>query len=466
MRIWLLLLTACAARPPAPLTPPAAQARAEYVVAIDAELEQLTVDLCFPSTVPARLIPGTPLGAERVRVVARAGPKVEQTLTIEAGGVSLAGWPPGSCLRFEAEAAALEAASGERFGTSDARFLWPALWLWRPAAPPLDWSATLRFDLPPGVKVSAPWPADGEGVRTLNRSVLTTRARVVVGRFPQWIEEVAGSRLEVSAVGSLPAPSVLGPWVRASATGVAAIFGRFPRPEAQVLLIGEPGRGVIFGAALRGGGPAVSLWVGTRSTAEDLRKDWTLSHELFHLGMPWVPVEAAWFAEGITQYYSHIAQARAGSISAEVAWAELVDGFSRGRGSSRGQSVLAESEAMGQRLNYWWVYWGGAAWALGLDVALRQRGRSLDEVLRHWNRHPCCDAPMSVAALLAEGDRLVGEPTFSLKSLQAPDFPEVSSILAWLGVGERPGALTLDPDARGAGVAGAIMGMESPARAR
>ena len=468
------LLAACAGRPLVPPGPPAAGT--DYTIELDPTLDQLTVTLCFRAPPPSRLIPGTAAGATLMSAVALLQPgRAPRPLTLRAGGLDLGSEVGvGDCVRWTGDARAVSAASEPRQSAwaGDSRFLWPALWLWRPQRPAPDWAATVRFQLPPDVVVSSAWTPDDTGRYGLEVSVLQTRGRVVVGRFPQWIQEVDGSKLEVSAVGLLPDRAVLEPWVQAAAAGVAAIYGGFPRPRAQVVLLGAWGRSVVFGEAQRGGGPGVTLWVGQGATPATLKADWTLAHELFHLGLPRVAQGDAWFAEGVTQYYTHIAQARAGVLSLDEAWSELHDGFMRGRGSDAGESVWAESQALDRRHNYWWVYWGGAAWALRLDLALRAQGHSLDEVVRHWQRHPCCLPARPAEALLAEADALVGAAVATplvTTLLRAPEFPDLSAAYAFLGldVVDRS-TVRLSPAAPGAAEARAIMGavVETPPKAR
>lgn len=433
----LLLLPALACAGPAPR--PAAGP--DYRVHVDAGLRAVTVERCFTGDVPAAWMPGVPAGAALPRILRVRAGAPDAPLALDDDVLPLAGHVrAGDCVRLVFDAAVLARASRQG-GAADALVLWPALWLWRSTQPGPDWQATLRFDLPPGVVASAPWPADAAGTRTLGVGALRTPSRVAIGRFPLWIEDVAGARIEVAAVGGAPDRATLGPWVRGAAEGVAAVYGGFPRPHAQVVLMGQGGRGVSFGEAQRGGGPSVTLWVGGASTPEDLRTDWTLSHELFHLGMPPIDRRDAWLSEGVTQYYTHLCQARAGVVSPLEAWADLHDGLERGRASDGGWSVEAESDALRQRHAYWWVYWGGAAWALELDVALRRRGDALDRVLRHWQRHPCCDGTLWRGdALLAEADAFLGTPLaapLKARLLTQPGFPDVDATRTALGLRTR-----------------------------
>jgi predicted metalloprotease with PDZ domain len=56
--------------------------------------------------------------------------------------------------------------------------------------------------------------------------------------------------------------------------------------------------------------------------ADDLRADWVLAHELFHLGVPSMP-GGAWLDEGLATYYEPVLRTRAGLVSEMATWTEL-----------------------------------------------------------------------------------------------------------------------------------------------
>jgi hypothetical protein len=166
-------------------------------------------------------------------------------------------------------------------------------------------------------------------------------------------------------------------WVARSAAIVADYYRGFPVERALVLLLPVPSRaGVVFGRVIGGGGGAVMLQLGERTTPEQAYDAWILVHELLHLGQPFLR-NGFWLMEGIATYAEPVLRARAGWLTPEEVWEEFGRGMPRGvDGVSR--QGLANVSSRG-------VYWGGALLMLLADIEIqRQTGgqRGLEHCLR------------------------------------------------------------------------------------
>jgi hypothetical protein len=207
----------------------------------------------------------------------------------------------------------------------------------------------------------------------------------------------------------------------------------------QVLLVPtRSGDDVGFGMAMRGGGPTVVLLVGSDATDEHLLGEWVLTHELSHLLLPQVRREDAWLSEGMASYYQNVLRARAGTLTDEEAWGSLVDGFDRGRAAASSLPLGEASARMGRDFAFLHVYWGGAAVLLQLDVALRQRGSSLDAVLaaaraRYPHDRGTLDARLLVRAMAEVAPAGVDVAALVDTGLARP-FLDVDPLLSSLGV--------------------------------
>ncbi len=299
-------------------------------------------------------------------------------------------------------------------------------------------SGILRLHLPPGVQASVPWRPIGPGLYEVPSSTFHAEGRAVFGRFEQRLLEVSGASFDVVSLGRAPAEAADG-LLRDAALGVATLFGgRFPRDRVQALVFSRPGRRVGFGMASRGGGPAVVVTLGEEAAYEEVRADWTVMHEIAHLAMPRLAPGHAWLGEGLATYYQWVLLGRIGRVGPERAWSKLHDGFRRGARTGTDRPLEAESRDMGQTHAYWRVYWAGAAWALRADVELRRRGRSLDEVVRHW-RACCPDERTRWHALpvLHRADEWLGEPLLvplAKRQLGARGFPDLLDLYRALGL--------------------------------
>lgn len=466
-RMWrtpalLLLLTACGAVPAAPAPP-----EWGYHARVDEQVRTLVLDACFAGQPPERLIPGEPRGRALVERVERVRDGTASVLTPGEDGLWLAGAAPGDCVRFTFDLAALTEATGGRggaLGLDPHRYTAPTLWLWRPATLTRSTNVPIRFELPPGVEVSAPWRRVGPHTWRLDWAAFKFWSRVAIGRFPvRKVPLATGDVMEVASIG----PSVragddaVDAWARDAGEGAMRIYGHLPAPRIQFLAVAGPGEGVGLGTSWRGG-VGVSILVGRDTGAEGLRRDWTAAHEVLHLGMPHVQRPDAWFYEGVVTYYTYVARARIGRISEQEAWAALHDGFGRGAATGTDRTLREESRDMHRTYAYWRVYWGGAAWALLADVALRRRGRSLDEVMRHWAN--CCrdrGEPEQADALLRRADDWLGEALLrplADRWLGTAAFPALEEVYEALGV--RPtgrSSVELIDEAPEAGLRSAIM---------
>ena len=166
-------------------------------------------------------------------------------------------------------------------------------------------------------------------------------------------------------------------WLRRSADAVAGLLGQFPVDDALLLMVGDADRRGSFGFTVRGGGPTATLLMPAAPNDEHLAGDWTAVHELLHFALPPLPTEDAWLYEGVVTYLTAVARARAGIITPEYAWWELLDGFRRGRKVGTGVTLRKEAASMHDSHAYWRVYWAGAAMALSMDLELRRRNKTL-----------------------------------------------------------------------------------------
>jgi len=192
---------------------------------------------------------------------------------------------------------------------------------------------------------------------------------------------VGGGRIDVNfPSGSFGGGSdAIRQWILDAAQSVAGYFGRFPVPRAVIEVHLQVGRKGVFGGVTYGDVPArTKIAVGERTSAEDLRNDWTMTHELTHMAFPNVPRQHHWIEEGIATYVEPVARAQAGLLPVEEVWEEMLRDMPKG---------LPGSDARGLDQTHSWAstYWGGALFCLLADVQFRERTsnrRGLQHALR------------------------------------------------------------------------------------
>ncbi len=246
-------------------------------------------------------------------------------------------------------------------------------------------------------------------------------------------------RVEVLEVADRERAAMLQRWIDETAAAPLTVFGRFPLRSAQVRVkqVSDEGDSPVpWGQTLRSDGVSVLLFVREDARLEELRADWTAVHELSHLFHPYLGPSGRWMAEGLASYYQNVLRARVGLLDGDEAWRRLEGGFQRGRKAIAGVRL---DELRIRRGGTMRVYWAGAAYWLEADLALRERGSSLDAVLAEYSR--CClgdgtalVAPEAFAAALdkiAKTDALV--PLYRHYAA-SEDFPSLEAAYRRLGI--------------------------------
>ena len=433
-----------------------------YTIRTDAE-RSIDVSVCFDGRPPSRLMPGLERAGRYLRGAwdsrGRALPRDPAS-----GDILLDSIGPGECGRYEVDLRRL--GEGETLGPHAIRLpgavaATAGLWLWRPPRPAERGHATATFDLPLGVSVSAPWTdRDPQGRYRVPSTTWRWSNRFVFGPMTRLVWTQAGTTVDVAVLGQVRSATDEGvaAWLREALGAVATLGGGLPAPHIQVVVMTVPAAAdpVLFGMALRGGGPALVLLLDAFARDAALPGEWVAVHELFHLGMPYVRSQDAWLSEGVTTFYQEVLRARAGLISPGAAWQHLADGFDRGRVAGTHRRLPDESRMMSETRSYRRVYWAGAAIALAWDVAIRRASsgtRSLDDAILELRR--CCMEPARAWAADELIDRLAeasGDPLFSETAapyLSATGFPAVEEAI-WPDLGVRrgqDGRVRMDPDA-------------------
>ncbi|MBA2492668.1 MAG: hypothetical protein H0V34_13550 [Gammaproteobacteria bacterium] len=418
-----------------------------YTVSIDRKLQTLSVRVCFSGAPPRALV----AASEHARFFVKMPGGEEDPKRLALDDV-----PDDGCIAYQVDVAGIAILGQLTLGSwiGNDMIVAPDVWLWRPANP--DANIELRFDLPPGIAVSAPWrPLPGGGY-DVGHTPAHWPAAVALGRFEEREIKVPGAVLRLAVLDADPLADVeeIQTWIEDAARAVAGLYGRFPVDHAQVLVIpkGEGDGPVPYGHVMRGGAGAVRLFIDQRRPLKEFLADWTATHEFAHLTLPLERRGGAWLSEGIASYYQEILRARSGGLTPQQAWQELHEGFERGKQASADATLLEASANMYRDSAYTRVYWSGAAIALLADLELRKLSdnkQSLDSALEKLGR--CCqpwDRAWSARELLARLDELTGTTVFTelyREHVFSKDFPELTDAYAELGLKLREGEFQLPP---------------------
>ena len=426
-----------------------AEALHQYTVRVDSTLERLSVSACFDGGAPQRLVADDTASLYLDKMQLRK--PGQGSLTVSGWEAVLSDLPENACVDYEVKLR--PETTGEQTGGPQTRRIGRDLltsigdWFWRPATMPADTDIEVRFELPAGISVSAPWTNAGDSARVFRVGPTPGKWPGVVafgGFFPIEID-VPGARLQLIMIDS-PLPALrdsLRRWIERAALAVTTIYGVFPVPEIQVI-VAPTSRGskpVPWAYVSRGGGSAVHLFVRPDRTESEFMRDWSVVHEMSHLFLPYLESGDAWLAEGLPTYFQNVAMARGGLISPEEAWRRMYLGFESAQNVGRNYTVIEAARRIGERGVYRRVYWGGAAYMLAADLRLREISNGspafADALL---DIHRCClsgNYRWRADELVAKLDASSGTSVFSElidEQLKSRPFPDYEAIYQKLGI--------------------------------
>jgi len=316
----------------------------------------------------------------------------------------------------------------------------PGAWLLRPLRVPAGATAELIVSMPEGLRFVAGLPQGSLSASGLGELPYAAFGDLRVERLRS---EGGSPTVAIAKARRHQSEEELLGWIRSSAALIARYFGRFPADGALLLVLPAPGN-QIHGRARGTGGASILFFLGTDLDSAQARRSWELVHELVHLGFPSLPRRHHWAEEGLATYVEPIARARAGELSAEQVWGDLVRGLPQGL-PGRGDEGLDRTHTWGR------TYWGGALFWLLADVEIRERTGNrlgLEDALRAVVAQGGSIAerwPLQRA--LEVGDRAVGTRVLEelyAKMGSAPTKVDLDALFLRLGVALRRGVVELD----------------------
>jgi hypothetical protein len=437
------------------LFPAALNAGDRYSVRFADDLANVTVEACFDGA-PPRYLYRHGKSAHYTEWIRGNGQRIGNRS--RHGRLNLPDLPDDACVQWRVDLSAAVAQGDKRLALNMEGTILTSgnLWFWRDDE---RREIEVEVELPPGISISAPWKEkqeDGGLIFLPERTPASWSSRIAVGGFQVQRIAVAGTELRLAVIGEMGPGQreVIAQWVSENAESVASVFGNFPRPQPQILVvtIGKQRTAVPWAHVIRGGGVAAEFFIDETRSISEFQSDWTASHELSHMLLPYVSSRDRWLSEGLASYYQNVLRARDGRLTDEQAWQKLDSGFERGKRATRGDSLAhATRSGRGATMR---VYWSGAAIMLKADIRLRELSggrQSVDTAL--LSLQDCCfeeGRKWRAQELFMELDSLTGYTVFMdlfREHVMDDEFPDLSLTYAQLGLVERSGSIRLEPDA-------------------
>lgn len=327
----------------------------------------------------------------------------------------------------------------------------PSTWLLRPESP--DPPGRFRFHVstvsPSRFNAGTlPSPDGAPGTFEASTDALDQSSFALFGGFREEVIRSGTVRVvvDIASSGLALTNSEVVAWVRSAVDAISVYLGRF-NAERTLIIVETGGRGPTRGETIGDGGPAVLLRVGDEIDAAKTRDDWVAVHELLHVNLPSLSFQQRWLEEGLATYVEPIVRARAGLVTVQKFWGDLVDGLPQGLPEA-GDQGLDRTRTWGR------TYWGGALFCFLADLTIRERthnARSLDDVLRavvatganvesHW----------TIEEFLEVGDRATGTRVLHelyARTALAPGSVDLAGLWSRLGVRRAGGGVEFEETA-------------------
>lgn len=430
------------------------------------ELRGVQVSLCFDGSAPARLYRHSQAGDFSTGLF-HEGKKLQ--VSNRGSALNLPALPDNSCLNWQTDFTAALKRRDYRLimQTGGDLVMSTNLWFWKG---PMHRDLVVDIQLPEGMSISTPWKElRKKGVNIRFRPDKTSsdwESKMALGRFKVDHIAVPGADIRVAAPGNLSEQQVtkIRQWIEKTVDPVTLVYGYFPQPHPQVLVIpiGRRNEAVVSASVLRGGGLATIFYIDENRPLEEFMDAWNPTHEFSHMLIPYVSSRDRWLSEGLASYYQNVLRARDGRLSETRAWQKLYDGFQRGENATNGGSLAqATRDRRGSIMR---VYWSGAALLLMADVQLRETSsgrQSLDTALQ--SLAACCMAngmTWRAREMFELLDELTGGKIFMdlyQKYVPAHSFPDMRPTWEALGIRTRDKQVSLAQSAPLSDVREAIM---------
>lgn len=192
---------------------------------------------------------------------------------------------------------------------------------------------------------------------------------------------------------------------------------------------------VPWARVIRGDIDSIELHFFRYASFAQLKKDWTLYHELSHLYHPLFEYSDFWLAEGLATYLQQLIMFQNRVINRDEFYQRISAGLSRGKRNTKEQigRLNSVSENMWQLDAFQRVYWSGVAYFIEVENALKKQNKpNLLSLIKRYQ--VCCRQSHKNTEtginFVKDLDRLSRSAIFSshyFRYRNRTDFPAISS---------------------------------------
>jgi len=360
-------------------------ATSDYQVDIDRTKQKIHVAACFKGSMPHYLINGDWQRHPDILIAPKTKPYVYLNYW---GSIEILKQPPDKCVRYQVTIAS-ESRYRRQFVNRNFSIISTHKWLWRPKTIDSSDPVIITFNVSDKDHVFTPWPPvlHGKNQFSLTSTPPEWDSRIIVGTFTQQVLPLdKKTDFEIAYLNTNPSQrQKLNQVLKVNGNNIVKTFQGFPQQPTKIIVMNvNRGRGPVpFGQILRGGSAVIWLYVNATKKSVDFINDWTITHEMTHLMMPYIASSDNWISEGLASYFQYVSRAQNGQITAVEAWRKLASMYESGKESAGDQTIRETSDRM-------FTYWGGAAFFMLSDIEIRLQSHGKLNLQRVFARFKAC----------------------------------------------------------------------------
>jgi hypothetical protein len=196
-------------------------------------------------------------------------------------------------------------------------------------------------------------------------------------------------------------------WLDEVSMATAKTLGHYPFKVNYYLHRRSSSEPVPWAHTERGSVQGVHFYVDPSFSLKSFQMDWTASHEISHLSIPFVGRSNMWFSEG----YASFMQWQVLKVQGLYTQQEIQEKYNAkmdkvNRSYDSDDNFMDLLNKMKRQYNFPALYWGGACYFFCVDAELQERGSSLMEVIQRYQKQNR-NSDESLEELLDSLDELV-----------------------------------------------------------
>lgn len=220
-------------------------------------------------------------------------------------------------------------------------------------------------------------------------------------------------------------------WLQATALSTAQTLGNYPFTVNLYIHKKAANEPVPWARTVRDNEQAIHFHIDTKFSLKEFETDWTASHELSHLSIPFIGKENMWFSEGYASFWQWQILENQGVLSYSEIMEKYTERFNHIKENYNTTETFLETyKTLKSNHNYPAVYWGGACYFFKVNQLLKQNHQTnLASVIQQYQQTKRLKDE-SLGELITSLDSISNSKVFS-KTLQTFETEKAKEVIIY-----------------------------------